>query len=221
MNKKKTNLQKLTGGHPFNAERHLKWQLSSSYWKDSNDYLWRVGIIKENIPHESSAFFAKMYVDLLICAECALKSLIISLSKRTTTPEQEYLIARKNSHNLEKLYEKVERRAKRRIKLLSKKDKEILLKANSLGVGFRYDITTFLFLTQEDFVDREFNEGQVSSVINFNFIINFYEMLFNLKKIARKSIDKYYGKDNSISGKYLKKMTDRRDAFFIAMKNQL
>jgi len=50
--------------------------------------------------------------DLLLCAECALKSLEISLSKKTETSGQAYLESRKNSHNLDSQYVEVEQRAK-------------------------------------------------------------------------------------------------------------
>jgi hypothetical protein len=221
MKQKSSYINHLLKGYPFNSDRHLKWQLSNSYLKDSNDFLWRIGLINENLPYTSSAFLAKMYVDLLMGAECALKSLIISLSKKLETPEQAYIVVRNDSHNLQKLYEEVERRAKRRIKLLLKGDKSLLFKANSLGVGYRYDITTFLFLTQEDFVDRELNTGKVSSVINYEFIIDFYKMLFRLKAIANKSLEKYYRKDSGIPGKRLKSKWNRQNAFFKSMKNKL
>jgi hypothetical protein len=220
MNVKTTNLDKIIGKHPFNAEIHLKRQLASSFWKDTNDFLWRFGLMKENLPYVSSAFLAKMYVDLLMCSECALKSLIISLSKKPETSEQVYLIARNKSHNLQALYQEVESRAKGRIKLLSKKDKSILLKANSLGVGFRYDITTFLFLSQEDFIDREFNEGHVSSVINYDFLCEFNNTLLGLSKIGNNSLNKYF-KNSPISFENLEKLRIRQSTFLLNVKNKL
>jgi len=221
MKKKKTISHKLLGGHPFNAERQLKYRLATSFWSDANDFLIRVSLLRDNRPHDTKAYFAKLYVDLLMSAECALKSLIISLSKKSETPEDAYLTARRNSHNLDKLYKEVELRAKNRIKLLSKKEKDILLKANTIGVGFRYDITTFFFLAQEDYIDRMFQDGQVSSVININFINDFYKMLHTLNDIADKSYHKYYGKNNLLSGINLQKLKERQDAFFTTMESKL
>ncbi len=221
MAEKKTNIHKLLGGKPFNADRQLKYKLATSFWADSNDFLWRVGLLINNRPHDSNAYFSKLYVDLIMSAECALKSLIISLSLPSETPEDAYLTARNLSHNLDKLYIEVARRAKNRIKLLTKTDKNILLKANTLGVGYRYDIRTFFFLTQEDYIDRAFQKGLVSSVINYEFINKLYKMLHTLKDISTNSYVKYYGKDNSLSGSNLQKLHDRQDAFFIAMRNKL
>lgn len=221
MPQKKINIHKLLGGHPFNAERQLKYKLSTSFWSDSNDFLWRVELLINNRPHDSNAYFSKMYVDLIMSAECALKSLIISLSLSSETPEVAYLNARKLSHHLDKLYLEVEIRARKRIKLLTKADKIILLKANTLGVGYRYDITTFFFLTQEDHLDRAFKTGLVSSVINYDFIIELQRVLHILKDIAYYSYDKYYGKDSSLMGTNLQKLHDRQDVFFKAMKNKL
>lgn len=221
MTKKKTSFHKLLGGQPFNADRQLKYKLSTSYWSDSNDFLWRVGLLINNRPHDANSYFSKIYVDLIMSAECALKSLIISLSLKTETPEEAYLVARKLSHHLDKLYNEVEIRAKGRIKLLSKIDKNILLKANTLSVGYRYDITTFFFLTQEDNIDRVFKKGLVSSVINYDFISNLYIMLHTLKKIAGLSYNKYYGKDNMLSGTNMQKLKDRQDAFFTTMRGKI
>ena len=174
---KKLNFHKLLGGRPFNADRQLKYKLSTSFWADSNDFLWRAGLLLKDRPHDTNAYFAKIYVDLIMSAECALKSLIISLSLPTETPEDAYLTARRIGHHLDRLYAEVEQRAKRRVRLLSPADKNILLKANTLGVNYRYDITTFFFLTQEDYIDRAFQRGLVSSVINFDVINELYTLL--------------------------------------------
>ncbi len=206
---------------PFNAERQLKRRISTSFWADANDFLWRVSILKDNRPHDTNSYFAKLYVDLLMSAECSLKSLIISLSKKDETPEEVYLEARKKSHHLDKLYNEVVLRAKRRIKLLSKKEKQILFKANTLGVGYRYDIKTFFFLSQEDFIKRMLEEGDVSSIINFDFINELFTMLHELKKIAKISLDKYYGKDNSLSGNNMEKLENRQNLFFTNVGNKL
>lgn len=213
MTKKKLNLHELLGGRPFNADRQLKYKLSYSFWADSNDFLWRAGLLLKDRPYDSNAYFAKIYVDLIMSAECALKSLIISLSLPTETPEDTYSTARKIGHNLDRLYAEVEQRAKRRVKLLSPTNKRKLLKANTLGVNYRYDITTFFFLTQEDYIDRAFQRGQISSIINLNFINELYTMLHTLKDIAGSTYHKYYGKDNSLSGTNIQRLQIRQTTF--------
>lgn len=221
MAKKKLNLNRLFGSLPFNADKHLKYKLSMSFWADSNDFLWRAGILLKERPYDTNAYFAKIYVDLIMSAECALKSLIISLSLPTESPEVAYLTARKIGHNLEKLYTEVELRGKKRLKLLSPRNKKILFKANKLGVNYRYEITKFFFLTQEDYIDRAFQRGFVSSVINFEFISLLYNMLHDLNELASKSHHKYYGKYSSLSGSNIKKQQDRQNAFFTTMRNKL
>ncbi|GAB2846035.1 hypothetical protein [Hymenobacter ruber] len=211
------NLQQLLGTHPFNADRQLKWKIASSFAADANDFLWRVGLLNQNRPHDTTAYFAKMYVDLLMSAECALKSLIISLSVKGETPEDAYTVARRTGHDLEKLYLKVEGRAKRRIKLLTPKQRALLMKANTIGVGYRYDISTFFFLSRENRIDRAFQRGPVSGILNYEFIMEFYAMLHDLRDTANASLKKYYGRDNSLAGVNLQKLADRQDAFYTAV----
>ena len=221
MTDNKISIHKLLGGHSFNANRQSKWKMATSFWADSNDFLWRVGLLKDDRPHDTNAYFAKLYVDLLMSAECALKSLIISLSVSSETPEDAYKTARRGGHNLVTLYALVESRAKRRMKLLTPKQKAILTKANTNGVGYRYDITTFFFLSRENHIDRAFQRGQVSAVINFDFINGLYDMLHVLKALADSAVHKYYGNDSSLAGNNMQKLADRQDAFFIAVRNLL
>ena len=214
-------IHQLLGLNPFDAERHLKHKLSTSFWSDSNDFLWRVQGLLNGRPHDTRGYFAKIYVDLIMSAECALKSLIISLSDSNETPEDVYSKARSFSHNLENLYKEVESRAKGKVKLLTKNDRKILLKANTLGVGYRYDITTFFFFIQENNIDRAFEQGKVSSIINYRFINQLYKMLHTLNNIAYQSFQKHYGKDIGVSGTNLTTLKQREKTFFNSVKNKL
>lgn len=222
MAKKKSILNSnIFSGAPFDADGQLKYTLASHFWGDSNDFLWRVSILKDKRPHDSNAYFAKIYVDLLMSAECALKSLIVSLSQDNETPEQAYMKARQYGHDLQKLYDEVKLRAKRRVKLLNSREVKILLKANTLKVNYRYGITTFLFLLQENTFDRAFRDGAVSSVVNYTFITAFYKVLHTLKDIAVKSNKKYYGKHMSMMGSDLERLEPRRERFFNNIKHKL
>lgn len=155
---------------PFKAELYVKRTVAVSFWKDSNDLLWRGNIFKRYVQHDSLSTRSKIYVDIVMAIECSLKSMILSLSKNSESPEDAYLRARSCSHNLDKLYSEVKNRAKNRIKLLSIDSEAIIYMANTLGVGYRYDITTFMMLSQEDWADRSRRKGAVSSIINHDFI---------------------------------------------------
>lgn len=203
---------------PYNAEKYIKKDVAASFWKDSNDLLWRVNIFRRYISHDSLSTKSKIYVDLIMAIKCSLKSLIISLSKNDETPESAYLVARNCSHNLDKLYNEVRKRAKNRIKLLYKDDVDILVKANSLGVGYRYDITTFMFISQETWADRSIRKGKVSSVINHTFINGLIKVAHHLSKIAKNAHSKYLEAYAVQNLKKWKTTENRRSAFLETVK---
>ncbi|AYA39020.1 hypothetical protein D3Y59_17710 (plasmid) [Hymenobacter oligotrophus] len=199
----------------------MKRKIASSFAADSNDFLWRVGLLKDNRPHDTTSFFAKLYVDLLMSAECALKSLIVSLSPASETPEDAYLKIRRIGHKLDKLYEEVERRASRRLKLLTPKQRALLMEANTIGVGYRYDITTFFFLSRESRLDRAFQQGPVSGILNYEFITAFYTMLHDLRDLAGTAERKRFGQLSPLTIKQLGKVNKREDDFFAAVGGRL
>ena len=189
-----THQKKLFAPPPYKSDLYLKRTISVSYWKDSNELLWRASIYKQHIEWDNLSTKAKTYVDIIMAVECALKSIIISLSLKTETPENAYLKARACSHNLTKLYEEVKCRAKNRTKLLSLNDETILNKANTLGVGYRYEVTSFMLLSQEEWADRNEKKGIVSSILNHDFIDNLYKVAIRLNTIAGQIEKKYLGK---------------------------
>ena len=184
---------------PYNANLYVKKTISGSFYYDSNDLLIRANIFRNGISHDSLSTKAKTYVDLIMSIECSLKSMIISLSSKNESPEDAYLKARRCSHNLDKLYIEVKIRAKNRIKLLSKESEAILIKANSLGVGYRYNITSFMFISQESWADRGPRKGKVSSILNHNFINQLTVVASQMMKIASKANEKYLGRYGNIN----------------------
>ncbi|MFY0686571.1 MAG: hypothetical protein JXQ90_05370 [Cyclobacteriaceae bacterium] len=170
---------------------------------------------------ESTSFYAKIYVDILMGTECALKSCIVSLSHKSESPEDAYFASRKGGHSIQKLYAEVATRAKNRVQLLKSSDYKILMRACTLGVGYRYGITTFMFLIQEDSFERIFNQGNVSSIINPDFILRFMDVAFQIKSIAWAMHNKYCGENKAMSGKNMKKYEDRQKNFYINVKNKL
>ncbi|GAB3406934.1 hypothetical protein HNQ93_004305 [Hymenobacter luteus] len=211
----------LPKGRPFNVSQSLKRKMASSFAADANDFLWRVGILNSSRPHDTNSFFSKMYVDLLMSAECSLKSLIVSLSPPNETPEDAYLKIRSLGHNLEKLYKEVERRAVNRLKLLKPAQRALLMDANTIGVGYRYDITIFFFLSRESRLDRAFQQGTVSRILNYDFIMALYNMLHELRDLADAAQLKRFGPLTALSMKQLGKIEEREDAFFAAVGHRL
>jgi hypothetical protein len=111
---------------PYNSDLYLKKDISGSFWKDSNDLLWRSKIFRRHIPHDNLSTKSKVYVDLVMAIECSLKSMIVTLSLKSETPEAAYLVARRCSHHLDKLYAEVQKRARNRVKLLGKDEEKVL-----------------------------------------------------------------------------------------------
>src|SRR5450759_1273553 len=99
-----TSAKKLLKLPPFKPELYVKRTIAVSFWKDSNDLLWRGNIFRQQIGHDTLSTKAKTYVDIIMAVECSLKSMIISLSLKNETPENAYLTARSCSHHLDRLY---------------------------------------------------------------------------------------------------------------------
>ena len=198
---------------PFSAEKYVKRTIAVSFWKDSNDLIWRSLIYRKYLEYDSLSTKAKTYVDLLMAIECALKSMIISLSIETESPEYAYLTARRCSHNLDKLCEEVRNRAKNRIRFIPRKDQEIITKANTLGVGHRYHIATLMLITQEDWGDRGLLTGEISSVINHEFINSLFAVASSINKLSSQTQDKYLGHYARINTVRWKEIDDRRSLF--------
>ncbi len=202
---------------PFNAERQLKSDLANSMWGDANDLLWRVDMSLHDPPSYSKAFLAKVYVDILMSIESSLKSLIVCLSKKEESPEDAYITARKQNHNIIKLYQQVEIRSKRRIKMLSKKDINIITKGITLNVSNRYKLITELMLLEEDWIDRELNQGAVSSILNFDFINDLRIVAFLLHEISHRAIEKYCAQ-KAMNGSNHIKFRQRKKTFYTHLK---
>lgn len=199
---------------PYRPDLYVKRTVAVSFWKDSNDLLWRATIFSREIGHDTLSTKAKTYVDLIMAIECSLKSLIISLSLKGETPEAAYLVARRCSHNLDKLYQEVKIRAKNRIKMLDRSAEEIIQKANGLGVGYRYDVTAFMFLSQENWFDRNRRSGVVSSIMNHDFIEKLNVVAHKLNKLSGDTVKKYLGMYARVNTKRWEE-TDARHSLFL------
>ena len=112
--------------------------LADSYWSDANDFLWRYRILKQQ-EFQNRSFLGKLYVDLCMAVECALKSSMIYLSPNSETPQQAYRIARSNSHNIQDSLSEVASRANHKVKFISQSSRDIVSKIK-LSVSARYEI---------------------------------------------------------------------------------
>lgn len=220
MSKKTTIFKKLTSSKPFNADNQLKTKLSMSMGSDANDLNWKASILLNNIPHYTRSYFGKVYVDIIMGIESSLKSLIISLSKKTDSPETIYTAARSKGHKIADLYSEVEKLAKNRIKLLDKKDLVVLGKAKTLTVNNRYDLINVLLYMQEDSMDRILRTDAVSSVLNEKFLHELIKVSYKLSKIANAARSKYCDFPGMM-GSDLLTMHNRIDSFYKAMKHKL
>jgi len=182
-------------------------------WSDSNDFLWRIDIIKKNNSNTNFSWISKIYIDLLMAIESDLKSLIISLSKKQETPEEAYTIARNRGHSIVQLFEEVEQRAKNRIKLLEEKDKnEIINRASKIKVSNRYKLISFLNIRSELGIDRDIGLGKYSSLLTYQYLEKIEVIALKLHSIAKKSNEKYTP-DIAMSGGNMEKYFDRIEEF--------
>ena len=172
---------------PFDIEKALKWQLADHFRRDANDFIWRMD--KINDPESSSlSWNAKRFVDMRMSAECALKSIVISLSKSNETPENAYSSARGCSHSLQKLKEVVIKRAYRKVKFLSETEIVVLLEGHSIDVFTRYSVET-LFMLYDDYASETLSkkERSILKLKDTNWVASFEKIVFKLRDIANNS----------------------------------
>lgn len=202
---------------PFNAERQVKSILSSTMHTDANDFLIRTNLLLKDLDYLSYAYLSKIYVDVLMSIESNLKALIIILSKKEETPEEAYSKARKHSHRINKLYEEVENRASKRLKLLSEKDKEELLNnAIKITVNNRYRLVTLTQIRKEG-VGRDWGFGEYSKLINYKYIRKLQKIAFEIHKITNKASERYLDR-MGMKGINMKKFDKRFKEFQINSK---
>jgi len=151
-----TLLQRLRKGYGKPTRKtQLKGMLASSYWKDANDFLWRVDILL-NSDFQHRSFLGKVFVDYLMAVECALKSVIIYSSANAESVEDAYKTARKKSHKLGDLLDEALKRAKSKVK---GPDAEAIhfIKSMTLTVSARYEL---------DLLYLHFNSNAGDSIID-------------------------------------------------------
>lgn len=203
----------------FNSARQLKSTIANSMWKDANDFNWKADILLKNIPHESKSYFGKVYVDIMMGIESSLKSLIVAMSPKGLTPEQTYINVRSKGHRISDLYNEVQRLARQRVKLLDKKDYDVIAIANqNLSVNNRYDLITFLLHQKQDSLKRILHTDDISLIFNEEFLKKLLIVAIKLASIANRTIKKYCD-IQAMSGTNLGKLQKRTDLFYTTLKN--
>jgi hypothetical protein len=174
----------------FNSNTFLKKTICDSMYTDANQFLWRVHhLIRIDEFHDRN-WYSKIYVDLIMAIETDLKAIIVALSKSSETPEDAYKSARGKGHNIQKLYGEVESRAKNRLKLLSKKNKELLLtKYTLLNVSNRYDLVTFYGI-REDIKNKNFTDKAVKYLLTHESLLELEKIANLLHQVSKKAIKK-------------------------------
>ncbi|KAB2877535.1 hypothetical protein F9K33_16240 [bacterium] len=204
---------KSIGVKPFNVDRYLKARLAQYFLLDSQDFFHRIQILNKSPRFSPNTFTPKTLVDTIMCVECALKSIIISLSRSNEKPENAYLAARRCGHIIDRLLTEASRRSFHRVSFLSKREIQILLQLKNIGVEGRYAYEIANKMQQEDPLLRFLREGAVTKLLNSEFLSSSLSVTKRLVGIAGKSFDKYWKGSTSFKLKHLDKIDNRLNIF--------
>jgi len=149
---------------PFDADAQIKRAMSSCFYQDGVDLLELV-LQGDRSTRAHRSYQAKLFVNLRMAIECFLKSMIISLSDQSETPEQAYNCAKKSGHDLVTLLNKVRDRTKGKTPLIRKSTKLLVRDLDRLGVGLRYKADVTAALLAESFYESVSMTGQFSSTV--------------------------------------------------------
>lgn len=200
---------------PFNVERKLKADIADYFFSDAHYYLQRSKLVYNN-PYAFEPFLPveiKNFVDMLFCAECSLKSIIMSLSPHTEKPEIAYKTLRNFSHNLEKLCDEVVKRAKNRLKFLNQYEIKFLTNANKLGVDVRYSLEFYLERRKEEFYEKATFSGEYSQWLKRENLKKFIDVNETLLNISKKSNKRYCKNNRNYTMNNADKYDERLNSF--------
>lgn len=165
----------------FDVDQMLKCHLSSTYLDDANDFLWRIKAIETEAAKSdlyNRTYRAKTFVDMLMATECALKSIMLSMSAKSESPEKAYKQARRLSHDLHGLGTDSAIRCKGKVAFLTEKELIYLKQADKLGVRTRYGVDVFAML---QLCRRKVN----TTLANHIWAQNFYTIMLKIITAAR------------------------------------
>lgn len=200
---------------PFNPDVHLKCRLAAHFLRDANDFLWLTSLADRS-DFQHRAFRAKIFVDMLMAAECALKSIILILSPRLEGPDDSYKVIRKCGHDLATLVRIAAQRARGRVAFLTGDELKVLEKAASLGVRSRYSADVFFMLMHEDPQDRFLSLGKITSTIDDSeWMKTLHRVVARAARVAKTANVRYCGKYHIIRGTDVRPLDQRYKQFLM------
>lgn len=184
----------------YKPKRAVKGSLCRSFSLDGNLFIEKFDLVNATESIVKRNFRAKAIVDLLMSVECSLKSLYIGLSKDDEEPIKAYKKARRHSHNLNKLYNEVEKRAKNRFKIPSRHT--IFDDFKTLGVSSRYAYEIWSIRMNSNDKDIFFDEDLVSRTIDdLEWVKTLRDEAIKLNNLSDKCYSKYMAKHCILNGK--------------------
>ena len=184
-------------------QRAVKGALCRSFSLDGNLFIEKSDLVQGIELMENRNFRAKIIVDLLMSIECSLKSLCIALSKDNETPAKVYKKVRKYSHNINKLYNEVEKRAKNRFAIPSVH--AIFDDLKQLGVSSRYAYEIWLIRMNSNDEDVFFDEDLISRTLDdITWATTVREEAVKMNALSEKCYSKYMAKHCVLRGKKFK-----------------
>lgn len=181
--------------------RAVKAHLAQNFWSDGCLFIKRFDQLFDCPLINHRDFRAKVVVDLIMSIECSLKSLIISLSKDSETPADAYKIARNNNHNLDKLFNEVNARAVRRLKI-PRNARSVFSDLKLLGVKSRYSYEIWLLRFQAGSASLFLGENLISRTVDNNdWMLSVKKKASVLNKVASRALRRFMSKHGYLSGR--------------------
>ena len=191
--KRKAFLKKYTVAKP-NAERSIKALLATSYIQDARGLLQRghFCLNPQNGFEHDRKLRAKILVDLLMSAECSLKSLIFGLSKNDETPEKLYKNAKgKWKHDLGKLLFQARKRAKNKLKFPSDKKLPTFADATKMSVFVRYSVETYFLIMDRSLRDQPYVDPLIKKTTGETWMWQFMDDVNKLYLLSSDAHNKF------------------------------
>jgi len=199
---------------PFNPDAQLKAALSGAFLRDALVHRDRFLILDVAERNAVRAYRSKLFGDLLMMIECALKSLCFSLSQTGETPEEVYKKVKRLSHGVHELALEVRRRAKGKARFMSDRDIEILRQAQERGVGWRYDTQAIFSIMEEDYVRRLTEQGPIFGTVESEaWMRTLWTVAKQVKEVAVAQDRKHCSRHRMTSGADLGKREERFKRF--------
>ncbi len=189
------------GQSKFDPEMSLKHFLSSSYLKDTNDFLWMVESLKDAELMGSISFRCKVFNIIYFAIECSLKSLIFSSSGNNKKSEEIY--KKIKTHNFIKLIAIVYEQLPHMRRFLKTNENKLLDDANKLGVEVRYCNEVGYLKIHSFLIGKYTGADLLSSTISGVWLTALLILSFKLYAIANKYYVKELKRYSLINGQYI------------------